>query len=278
MKNVPESEYLEGGDSISPGSRTYRFDGATGTHPYYVAGDQETLKAAVKDIVGYNEEPDPLDGTIGRHLPRQHPKDPALWAASVMEVGHGVPTMEVPLSDQAGAMRSPVAKTLSYPESKLTIGFEQRPYNVLSDDAISLENGIWTTIKKDDTRPYRYATEFLRFCRVQETWSPQILTAQMGALMFARKDVTRSPHKVTVPGSPRIDYPEFALEVTHYQVPSRWLWSRRSHYKSLANRVNQKPMELGRYSFLEPASCSTSATPTRTTGRPCRRPWTRPAP
>lgn len=244
---MADGEYLEGGDSISPGSRTYRHDGATGTHPFYVAGDQETIEAVVRDLVGYNEEPDPLDGTIRRHLPRQHPKDPALWAAQVLEVSHGVPTMEAARSAQVGPRRSVVPRTLDYPEAKVTVGFEQRPYNLLSDSEISVENGVWVDLNGNSAY-YKYATEHLRFCRVQETFTPQVLTAQQGGLMFAR-GTNAPPHRTHIQSSPRLDYPEFTLEITHYQVPYRWLWSRRSYYKRLAGRLNFNAMDLENYHF-----------------------------
>lgn len=243
-----QQTYREAADSVSPGSTTFRFDGSAGTHPYYTDGDQASVEAAILDMVGHTSEPVPLDGTIRRTLPRRHPKYPFLFCSQAVETGYGVPGGEEANPGIGGQSEPIVEVVASYPDVTLLATWEQRPYNVLDDEAIFVESANW--IDPDGvSRQVKYATEYLRFTRVRKTYNPQIITAQQGELMFANKDVTAAPHGYGLPGSPRINYPEFALEVVWHQVPYRYVWSRHSYFDSLANYVNHLEMDLENYHF-----------------------------
>lgn len=242
MAIVPDPR--EAADSESPGGGRFRPDDGRATHRYYVDGDLVTLTEQVRTILGYNAEG--TDGRIARTPPRCHPKYTDLFASDVSEVGYGVPFGEATPPAFGATTITPTA--VSYPDATVTVEFTKRPYDVLDDDGVIVLSGLWHD-EAGEERQFKYAAEWLRYCKLEETFDPKIITAQQGSLMFARQDRTQRPHREPFPASPRLSLPEFFIKCTWYQVPWRYVWSRRSYLKSLAHKVNQLPWDFREYHF-----------------------------
>lgn len=247
-KLVLSADPLEAADSLQPGNSGVSLEYAKNKGLYFVSGSE--INEQILGIVGSNAER--TDGRIQRSLPRCHPQMPFLTIGSINAVGHGKPSIVGALVNKDFQPPRMADSFALYPEYRVECEFVQHDYQMLDDSQIYVQTDR-TYDRGGNEMTALYVNEYDRFITVDEKHDAKIITATQGQLKFVtgkgQKGGASPPHGAAFAGTPRIPFPETILTILWHQVPYRYVASRNSFFKRLANHVNQAFWAFDKYQF-----------------------------
>lgn len=177
------------------------------------------------------------DGKLQRSLPLGHPEYPYLFADDITRDGIGEPTYAEaePLDFEAPV----IGHYATWSNYKHTINFSTRPYAVLKDESIEMQEITWYDDEGNATTD-SYPTEWWRYTDYEELPASEYIRADRGQYVFSNQVGGGKPDAtVKAPGEIKTPKNTSILKFYWYQVPYSYITSDNSYLKAGLNRINQ---------------------------------------
>lgn len=246
--------YTEAADNTSPSSASFAVRQQSAGGVYYTTPTVfKDMPNRLIDVLGYTGTK-PLDppnaGKLNRVLPLRHAQYQWLFADSFRPRGKGTDWLTITPSPGVGS----ALIVNSFPlmaRYECDVAFSPRDYNVWQDKDIKIigdqvyypkddsgSNGMGGNNSPDNTKPFSYAYEWMRFCIFELTPLNNFIDAKSGLMKF-RVDGGGSPNGIDFQDSPRMFLPDSSLKVRWYGVPYRYLSSSNSYLRKFIGHINQ---------------------------------------
>lgn len=238
------SQYWERVDDVSPSFASCSSENGQGTIPYVLQGANEIdLRAAVPQLLGFTAANGPGNFRLARTLPMGHPIFHYWFADSIGEIrGVGPFTKQDSTENDVNPPEAPPMPFFAdYENWFISLHFAPRPYAVIPDTAIPIEDLQWYHESNPNVPIlFRYAPEWRRYATFDLLPQNDYITAIAGSSKFQTASMTR-PNNAIFNGMPRVFLPNQILRMTWYQVPYRYILSANSYLRKYRGRVNQFP-------------------------------------
>lgn len=225
-------------DSVSPESAAFSMDSARVVMPLQLVNPTTSdMQDALTTILG-STDTDVRDGRLARILPIAHPLYPWLYASSIQSIRGIGAAVKTPSASKLEAQPLPFYSL--YPLVEFNVEFTQRPYALLADSSITLQNGqTWYSFDGSANTAAKYAQEWLRYCWYDLSPHPENITAQFGQMLLRTQSGAAPGNGVQFAGQPRIFLNTQVLKVHWLQVPFRFIESSNSWITQYIGTVNQ---------------------------------------
>lgn len=238
------SQYLEGVDSVSPGTASCSIESGRATLPYYLLGPnigESDIQGAFAQILGATTDVNPGGSAkLNRLLPLAHPMFPFWFATGISGLrGLGKPTQIAADPDLEAA---PFPTYALYPNYELTVEFSPLPYAVRPDSVIAVSSGTWAPPPPaSGDQFYQYAPEWQRFTDFEFVSKNDTITATQGLMRFKTGSNAEPGDSGgrQFPAMPKMPLPNSIFRVYWYGVPIRYILSPNSYLRKYRGMVNQ---------------------------------------
>jgi hypothetical protein len=243
----PLVQLRERSASRSPSTFGAGIDGGRASVPLRL-DDETQLEDAVLAVVGTVKPAG--DGRLQRVCPLRHGRFKGYYAERVSGA-EGVGTGQTHVTRLAPNENGNSLDDFSlYDTYTLTAEFLPRPYQVLSDDKITVQNLAWTdTDLVVNNTHSKVTTEYKRWCDYEVIDDSEFLEADQGCMYVATSnaaisppstDLLGMPHGAAFVGKPRLPIPQSKLFVYWYNVPYYYVTHSNAYLRRYRWRVNQR--------------------------------------
>ncbi len=246
---MSDLQFLEEVENLSPSTSGFDLQSGHSFGTYLLeVEDAEDLQNAVTEVLGTTQiapGTGALSGQLQRQPPIAHPVYPFHYAEVITNFrGVGQFTKTLGASEDLGAASVPGMEFFAlYDQYWITVKYTPRPYPVLPDSEITVDQtGSWIN---DSGAPetYNFANEWIRYTDFDIVPSFEAITAQQGRMAFS--SASSPPNDIVFSAMPKMYLPNSILKFRWYQIPFRYITSPNSYItgvtegRSWLGRINQ---------------------------------------